>query len=58
VHVYRWTMAGLRYVCRLFVILGYLSVVLVLAQNPVEEKTTFEAAFQGEPFLFVPSLDL
>ncbi|XP_029164344.1 pikachurin [Nylanderia fulva] len=40
-------MAGLRYVCRLFVILEYLSVVLVLAQNPVEEKTTFEAAFQG-----------
>ncbi|XP_012530210.1 pikachurin [Monomorium pharaonis] len=40
-------MAGLRYVCRLFVILGYLSVVPVLAQNPVEEKTTFEAAFQG-----------
>ncbi|KAG5344504.1 EGFLA protein, partial [Acromyrmex charruanus] len=41
-------MAGLRYVCWLFVILGYLSVVLVFAQNPVEEKTTFEAAFQGE----------
>ncbi|XP_050465155.1 pikachurin [Cataglyphis hispanica] len=40
-------MAGLRYVYRLFVILEYLSVVLVLAQNPVEEKTTFEAAFQG-----------
>ncbi|XP_011142397.1 pikachurin [Harpegnathos saltator] len=39
-------MAGPR-VCRLFVILGYLSLVLVLAQNPVEEKTTFEAAFQG-----------
>lgn len=47
VHVYRRTMAGLRYVYRLFVILEYLSVVLVLAQNPVEEKTTFEAAFQG-----------
>lgn len=40
-------MAGLRYVYRLFVILEYLSVVLVLAQNPVEDKTTFEAAFQG-----------
>ncbi|XP_025264442.1 pikachurin [Camponotus floridanus] len=40
-------MAGLRYVSRLFVILEYLSVVLVLAQNPVEDKTTFEAAFQG-----------
>lgn len=47
VHVYRQTMAGPR-VCRLFVVLGYLSLVLVLAQNPVEEKTTFEAAFQGE----------
>ncbi|KYN33908.1 hypothetical protein ALC56_11721 [Trachymyrmex septentrionalis] len=51
-------MAGLRYVCWLFVILGYLSVVLVFAQNPVEEKTTFEAAFQGEPFLFVLLLNL
>ncbi|EFN82631.1 hypothetical protein EAI_16572 [Harpegnathos saltator] len=40
-------MAGPR-VCRLFVILGYLSLVLVLAQNPVEEKTTFEAAFQDK----------
>lgn len=39
-------MAELR-VCRFFVILGHLAVVLVLAQNPVEEKTTFEAAFQG-----------
>ncbi|XP_014478844.1 PREDICTED: pikachurin [Dinoponera quadriceps] len=39
-------MAGPR-VCRFFVILGYLSLVLVLAQNPVEDKTTFEAAFQG-----------
>ncbi|XP_032675208.1 pikachurin isoform X1 [Odontomachus brunneus] len=39
-------MAGPR-VCRFFVILEYLSLVLVLAQNPVEEKTTFEAAFQG-----------
>ncbi|CAK9822370.1 EGFLAM [Anthophora retusa] len=39
-------MAELR-VCRFFVIFGHLAVVLVLAQNPVEEKTTFEAAFQG-----------
>ncbi|XP_076762491.1 pikachurin [Xylocopa sonorina] len=39
-------MAELR-VCRFFVILGHLAVVLVLAQNPIEEKTTFEAAFQG-----------
>ncbi|KAK2589301.1 hypothetical protein KPH14_007852 [Odynerus spinipes] len=28
-------------------ILGYLAIAVVLAQNPVEEKTTFEAAFQG-----------
>ncbi|XP_043581813.1 pikachurin-like [Bombus pyrosoma] len=34
-------------VCRFFVILAHLAVVLVLAQNPIEEKTTFEAAFQG-----------
>ncbi|XP_053985558.1 pikachurin-like [Hylaeus volcanicus] len=39
-------MAELR-VCRFLVILAYLAVVLVLGQNPVEEKTTFEAAFQG-----------
>ncbi|KAG7202879.1 hypothetical protein KM043_010027 [Ampulex compressa] len=39
-------MAGLR-VCRLLVILGQLALVFVLGQNPVEEKTTFEAAFQG-----------
>lgn len=50
-HVYRQTMAGPR-VCRLFVILEYLSLVLVLAQNPVEEKTIFEAAFQGESTFF------
>lgn len=57
VHVYRRTMAGLRYVSRLFVILEYLSVVLVLAQNPVEDKTTFEAAFQGKhSLLFVSPL--
>lgn len=35
-------------VCRFFVILAHLAVVLVLAQNPIEEKTTFEAAFQGK----------
>lgn len=46
-------MAGLRYVCRLLLVLEYLSVVLVLAQNPMEEKTTFEAAFQGERYLMV-----
>ncbi|EZA60907.1 hypothetical protein X777_13109 [Ooceraea biroi] len=46
-------MAGLRYVCQLLVVLEYLSVVLVLAQNPVEDKTTFEAAFQGKPFLSI-----
>ncbi|XP_060825849.1 pikachurin-like [Bombus pascuorum] len=34
-------------VCRFFVILAHLAIVLVLAQNPIEEKTTFEAAFQG-----------
>ncbi|XP_076234057.1 pikachurin [Calliopsis andreniformis] len=34
-------------VCWLLVILAHLAVVLVLAQNPIEEKTTFEAAFQG-----------
>ncbi|XP_076665939.1 pikachurin [Andrena cerasifolii] len=34
-------------VCRLFVIVAHLAIVLVLAQNPIEEKTTFEAAFQG-----------
>ncbi|KAG6799684.1 pikachurin [Apis mellifera caucasica] len=34
-------------VYRFFVILVHLAVVLVLAQNPIEEKTTFEAAFQG-----------
>nr|XP_050861086.1 pikachurin isoform X1 [Vespula vulgaris]XP_050861087.1 pikachurin isoform X1 [Vespula vulgaris]XP_050861088.1 pikachurin isoform X1 [Vespula vulgaris] len=28
-------------------ILGYLAIGIVLAQNPVDEKTTFEAAFQG-----------
>lgn len=40
-------MAELR-VYRFFVILVHLAVVLVLAQNPIEEKTTFEAAFQGK----------
>ncbi|KAH0954021.1 hypothetical protein HN011_007523 [Eciton burchellii] len=41
-------MAGLRHVCQLLVLLDYLpALVLVLAQNPVEDKTTFEAAFQG-----------
>ncbi|XP_043254794.1 pikachurin [Colletes gigas] len=39
-------MAELR-VCRFLVILAHLTVILVLGQNPVEEKTTFEAAFQG-----------
>ncbi|XP_003696328.1 pikachurin [Apis florea] len=39
-------MAELR-VYRFFVILAHLAIVLVLAQNPIEEKTTFEAAFQG-----------
>ncbi|XP_031831495.1 pikachurin isoform X1 [Nomia melanderi] len=39
-------MAEVR-VCRFLVILALLTVVLVLGQNPVEEKTTFEAAFQG-----------
>ncbi|XP_034177837.1 pikachurin [Osmia lignaria lignaria] len=34
-------------VCRFLMIIGYLTVAWVLAQNPVEEKTTFEAAFQG-----------
>ncbi|XP_076165128.1 pikachurin isoform X2 [Ptiloglossa arizonensis] len=38
-------MAELR-VCRFLVILVHLAFVLVLGQNPVEEKTTFEAAFQ------------
>ncbi|XP_031831496.1 pikachurin isoform X2 [Nomia melanderi] len=38
-------MAEVR-VCRFLVILALLTVVLVLGQNPVEEKTTFEAAFQ------------
>lgn len=47
VHVHRRTMAELR-VYRFFVILVHLAVVLVLAQNPIEEKTTFEAAFQGK----------
>jgi len=43
-------MAGLRHVCQLLVLLDYLpALVLVLAQNPVEDKTTFEAAFQGKP---------
>lgn len=52
-HVHRRTMAGLgRYVCQLLVVLEYLSVVLVIAQNPMEDKTTFEAAFQGE-FVFI-----
>ena len=46
-HVHRRTMAELC-VCRFFVILAHLAVVLVLAQNPIEEKTTFEAAFQGK----------
>lgn len=40
-------MAELR-VYRFFVILAHLAIVLVLAQNPIEEKTTFEAAFQGK----------
>ncbi|XP_076289136.1 pikachurin isoform X1 [Lasioglossum baleicum] len=39
-------MAEVR-VCRFLVVLALLMVVLVLGQNPVEEKTTFEAAFQG-----------
>ncbi|XP_078033405.1 pikachurin [Augochlora pura] len=39
-------MAEVR-VCRFLVVLALLTVVLVLGQNPVEEKTTFEAAFQG-----------
>ncbi|XP_017875382.1 pikachurin isoform X1 [Ceratina calcarata] len=38
-------MAGLR-ACWILVILGHLAVTM-LAQNPIEEKTTFEAAFQG-----------
>lgn len=32
----------------LFLILGYLTIVTTFAQNPIEEKTTFEAAFQGK----------
>lgn len=47
VHVHRRTMAELR-VYRFFVILVHLAIVLVFAQNPIEEKTTFEAAFQGK----------
>ncbi|XP_076379382.1 pikachurin isoform X2 [Megalopta genalis] len=39
-------MAEVR-VCRFLMVLALLTVVLVLGQNPVEEKTTFEAAFQG-----------
>ncbi|XP_043475420.1 pikachurin isoform X1 [Leptopilina heterotoma] len=31
----------------LFLILGYFTIVTTFAQNPIEEKTTFEAAFQG-----------
>jgi len=50
VHVHQRTMAGLRHVCQFLVLLNYLpALVLVLAQNPVEDKTTFEAAFQGKP---------
>ncbi|KOX75903.1 hypothetical protein WN51_12333 [Melipona quadrifasciata] len=33
-------------ISRFVVLLAHLMVVLVLAQNPIEEKTTFEAAFQ------------
>lgn len=35
-------------ISRFVVLLAHLMVVLVLAQNPIEEKTTFEAAFQGK----------
>ncbi|KAI4479287.1 hypothetical protein M0804_011072 [Polistes exclamans] len=36
-------------ICRsrqIIMILGYLAIAVVLGQNPVDEKTTFEAAFQ------------
>ncbi|XP_048510585.1 pikachurin isoform X2 [Athalia rosae] len=35
------------YWCWVFVIFGHLVTEVVRAQNPVEDKTTFEAAFQG-----------
>lgn len=46
-----------RRLCWFFVIFTKLAIVHVQAQNPVEDKTTFEAAFQGECFTCIHEIE-